>query len=78
MFLQLHYFIFSIAILKFDVIELIIALISAGFMKIQLLMEGISKLIKMLVSCNGVYKIFFSQAYNRLIEIFIYFDLEFF
>ena len=39
---------------------------------------GISKLIKMLVSCNGVCKIFFSQAYNRLTEIYIYLDLEFF
>ena len=39
---------------------------------------GISKLIKMLVSCNGVCKIFFSQAYNRLTEIYIYFNLEFF
>ena len=39
---------------------------------------GISKLIKMLVSCNGVCRIFFSQAYNRLTEIYIYFDLEFF
>ena len=78
MFFQLHYVIFCFAILKSDVTELIIVLISTWFMKIQWLMEGISKLIKMLVSCNGVYKIFFSQAYNRLIEIYIYFDLEFF
>ena len=78
MFFQLHYFIFCSAILKSDVIELIIVLISAGFMKIQRLMEGISKLIKMFISCNGACKIFFSQASNRLTEIYIYFDLEFF
>ena len=35
-------------------------------MEIQLLMEGITMWVKILVACNGVGEIFFSQAYNRL------------
>ncbi|KAF3950475.1 hypothetical protein CMV_023777 [Castanea mollissima] len=35
-------------------------------MEIQLLLQGITKWVKILVACNGVGEIFFSQAYNRL------------
>ena len=35
-------------------------------MEIQLLLEGITKWVKISVACNGVGEIFFSQAYNRL------------
>ena len=43
-------------------------------MEIQLLMEGVTMRVKILVACNGVGEIFFSQAYNRLQHLVKFLD----